>query len=77
MPSFALIRLSCYVIDVMLHCVCCRRLIRTLISLFSELPSASTTVRHIRAAVAAHPLELEVSRYGTSQFARSFLLSQV
>ena len=30
--------------------------------LFSELPSASVSVRHTRAAAGAHPLELEVSR---------------
>ena len=41
--------------------------------LFSELPSASTIVRHIRAAAAANPLEFEVPRCRTSQFARSFL----
>ena len=34
--------------------------------LFSELPSASTRVRHTRAAAAAHPLEFEVSRCRTS-----------
>ena len=45
--------------------------------LFSELPSASTRVRHIRAAAAARPLEFEVSRCRTSQFARSFLSAQV
>ena len=45
--------------------------------LFSELPSASTRVRHTRAAVAVHPLEFEVSRCRTSQFARRFLQAQV
>ena len=45
--------------------------------LFSELPSASTRVRHSRAAAAAHPLEFEVSRCRTSQCARSFLPAQV
>ena len=34
--------------------------------LFSEIPSASTRVRHTRAAAAAHPLEFEVSRCRTS-----------
>ena len=35
-------------------------LIRILITaLFGELPSASTRVRHTRAVVAAHPLELK------------------
>ena len=41
--------------------------------LFSELPSAAVRVRHTRAAAAAHPLEFEVSRCRTSQFARCFL----
>ena len=41
--------------------------------LFSELPYASTKVRHTRAVIAAHPLEFEVSRCRTSQFARCFL----
>ena len=45
--------------------------------LFSELPSASTRIRHTRAAAAAHSLEFEVSRCRTSQFARSFLPAQV
>ena len=40
--------------------------------LFSELPSASTSV-HYRAAAAAHPLEFEVSRCRTSQFPRCLL----
>ena len=44
--------------------------------LFIELPSASTRIRHTRAAV-AHPLEFEVSRCRTSQFARCFLPAQV
>ena len=45
-------------------------------SLFNELPSASVRVRHTRAAAAAHPLEFDVSRCGTSQFARCFLPAQ-
>ena len=45
--------------------------------LFSELPSASTRVRHNRAAAVAHPLEFEVSRCRRSQFTRYFLLAQV
>ena len=46
--------------------------------LFSELPSASTRVRHTGAAVAAHPLEwVDGSRCRTSQFARCFLPAQV
>ena len=44
--------------------------------LFSELPSASTRVRHTRVVAVAHPLEFEVSRCITSQFARSFLPAQ-
>ena len=44
---------------------------------FSELPSASTRVRHNRAEAAAHPLEFEVSKCRTSQFARCFLPAQV
>ena len=43
---------------------------------FSELPSASVRVRHTRAAAAAQPLEFEVSRCRTSQFARCFLPAQ-
>ena len=47
--------------------------------LFSELPSASSRVRHThtQAVAAAHPLEFEVSRCRTSQFARSSLSAQV
>ena len=45
--------------------------------LFSELLSASTRVRHTRAAAAVNPLEVEVSRYITSQFARCLVLAQV
>ena len=45
--------------------------------LLSELPPASTSVRLSRAAAVAHPLEFEVSRCRTSQFARSFLPAQV
>ena len=44
--------------------------------LFSELPSASVRVRHTRAHAAAHPLECDVSRCRTSQFARCFLSVQ-
>ena len=44
--------------------------------LFSELPSPSVRGRHSWAAAAAHPLELEVSRCRTSQFARCFLPAQ-
>ena len=45
--------------------------------LFRELKAASTRVRHTRVAALAHPLEFEVSRCRTSQFARSFLPAQV
>ena len=45
--------------------------------LFSELPSASERVRHTRAAASAQPLEFEVSKCRTSQFARCFLTSRV
>ena len=44
--------------------------------LFIELPSASDRVRQTRPAAAAHPLEFEVSRCTTSQFARCFLPAQ-
>ena len=44
--------------------------------LFSELPSASTRVRHARAAATAHPLEFDVSWCRTSQFGRYFLPAQ-
>ena len=45
--------------------------------LFIELPSAASRVRHTLAAAAAHPLEFEVSRCRTSQFARYVLPAQV
>ena len=45
--------------------------------LFSGLPSVSIRFQNSGAAAAAHPLEFEVSRYRTSQFARSFLPAQV
>ena len=45
--------------------------------LFNEFPSASTRVRHPQAAALAHPLEFELSRCRTSQFARYFLPAQV
>ena len=44
--------------------------------LFSELPSASTRVRHTRPA-ATHSLKFEVSRCRMSKFARCFLPAQV
>ena len=64
------------VTDVMLlHCVCCTKLIRTrIIFLFSELPSASVRVRYTQAAAAA--LEFEASWCRTSPFARCFLPAQ-
>ena len=45
--------------------------------LFNGLPSVSSRVRQTRATAAAHPLEFEVSRCRTSQFARSFLPAQI
>ena len=45
--------------------------------LFSELQSVSTRIRHARAAAGAHPLEFEVSRCRTHQFARCFLPAHV
>ena len=47
------------------------------ISCIRELPSAYTRVRHTRAAAAAHPLEFEVSRCRTSEFARCLVPYQV
>ena len=44
--------------------------------LFSELPSASVSVRNTPAASASHPLQFEVSRRRTSQFAKCFLPAQ-
>ena len=44
--------------------------------LLSEFPTASVSVRHTRAASAAQPLELEVSKCRTFQFARCFLPAQ-
>ena len=47
--------------------------------LFSELPTASLRVQHTRACgcrLAAHPLEFEVSRCRTSQFAMCFLYAK-
>ena len=79
-PVFALIRVSCRcVIDVMLlHCVCCTKLIRTRMIvcsvsfhlILSELDIPGT-------ATVAHPLKLEVSRSRTSQFAKCFMLAQL
>ena len=40
---------------------------------FSELPSASTRIRHTRAAAAVHPLEFEASKFRTLKLARCFL----
>ena len=73
-PGFALIRVSCRcVIDVMLlHCVLCRRLIRTLIIVYSVSFHLLLSVRHSRAAASAHPLD----ELTTSQFARCFLPAQ-
>ena len=78
-PGFALIRLSCRcVIDViLLHCVCCRRLIRpTIIVCLESFYICFCCSSTSRAAATAHPLEFEVSRCGTFQFARCFLPAQ-
>ena len=45
--------------------------------LFTELPSACGRVRPSRAAAVAHPLEFEVSRRRTSQFANCLMPAQV
>ena len=45
--------------------------------LFSELPSASTRVGHTRSAAATFSLKYEVTRCRASQFARSFLPTEV
>ena len=45
--------------------------------LLSEHATASTRVRHTLSAAAVHPLEFEVSRCRTSEFARSLLPAQV
>ena len=78
-PGFALIRLSCCIIDVMLlHCVCCTRLdSNSNHCLLSELLSTSLRVRHTRAAASSHPLEFKISRCRTSQFARCSCLPRL
>ena len=43
----------------------------------SELSTASSRVRQTRAPAVAHPLEFEVSRCRSFQFARGFLMAQV
>ena len=78
-PGFGIITLSFgRVIDVMLlHCVCCTRLIRTRIivgSVSFHLLLPEFNIPEL--AAAAHPLEFEVSRCRTSQFARCFLPAQ-
>lgn len=45
--------------------------------MFRKLSSATTKFWHTRAAVAAHSLEIKVSRCRTYQFASCFLLAQV
>ena len=61
----------------LLHCVCCAGLIRSLNHcFFSELPFPPVRVQHTRAAAAAHPLESDVSRCITSQFERCLLPAQ-
>ena len=70
--GFALIRLSCRcVIDVMLlHCVCCIRLIRSRITVCSV--NFHLLLSKFEFEVS---LEFEASKCGTSQFARCFLPS--
>ena len=82
-PGFVPIRVSCRcVIDVVwLGLVCCKRLIRTLITVCSasvhllllEIDILGQRVYRTRAAAA----QIEVSMSRTSQFARSFLMAQV
>ena len=76
--GFALIRVSrCCVIDFMLlHCVCCNRLIRNRIIVCSVSFHLLLSDGRSRAAAWAHPLEFEVSRCWTSQYARCFLRAQ-
>ena len=76
-PGFALIRLSCRCVnDVMLlHCVCCTRLIQTRISVCSvsfHLLLSEFDIPELW----LHQLKFEVSRCRMSQFARCFLPSQ-
>ena len=77
-PGFVPIRVSCCcVIDFMLlHCVCCARLIRTRIILCSVSVHLLLSEYDTRAAATAHPIEFEASRCRTSQFERCFLLAQ-
>ena len=76
-----------YIMFIILTFLCHRRHVATLCvlykvnsnsnhCLFSELPSASVRDRHTRTAAAVHPLEFEVSKCTTSQFARCFLPPQ-
>ena len=62
----------------LLHCVCCTRLIRTrfIVCSVSSYLLLSVIDISIRAAAAAHLLEFEVSRCRTSQFAKCFLPAQ-
>ena len=76
-PGYMLISVSFrFVIDVMLlHRECCTRLIRTIIIVQWAYICfcLSSTYPNYGPAATAHPLEFEVSRCRTSQFARSFL----
>ena len=76
---YVLIRISCYrVIDVMLlGYVCCTKLIQTRITVCSVSFLLLLPELTYRAAAAAHPLQFEVSRCRTSQFARGFLPAHV
>ena len=78
-PGFTLMRLSCRcVIDVvLLHCVCCTRLIQTRIIVCSvsfHLLLSEFDIPELQAC--RTPLEFEVSSCRTSQFARCFLPAQ-
>ena len=57
-------------------CMLCKVNLNSDHCLFSELPSSSVRVRYTQAAAAAHPLEFEVSRCRTFQYARYFLPAQ-
>ena len=76
--GFARIRLSfrCVIDVILLHCVCCTRLIRTRIIVCSVIFHLLLSELTCQAAAAAHPIEFEVSRCRTSQFARCFLPAQ-
>ena len=79
-PLFILIRVSfrCIIDVMLLGLVCCTRLVQTIITVCAASSiCACTRVRHSRAATAAYPLDLEVSRCRKSQFARCFMPAQI